>query len=139
MKYGQRTDLTKSTYHQQAFSEFTASSRLCACCHDEQSPYGAWVKSTYREWKAGPYAEQGVRCQDCHMYYATGKSVGIGKEHPDLAHHNFHGSHVPGKLKGAVDVALYPSREKVTPGLTMRIEVSLFNGKAGHFIPSGST
>ncbi len=139
VKYGQRENVMKSTFHETARSEFITSPKLCACCHDEQSPYGAWVKTTYREWKAGPYAAQGVRCQDCHMYTAPGKSVGNGMEHPDVAHHNFHGSHNPGKLAGVVDVALYPGREQISPGRMLKISINLYNGKAGHFVPSGST
>jgi hypothetical protein len=140
-KYGQRKaeEVNKSGYHKVAYSEFITKPELCACCHDEQSPYGAWVKSTYREWKAGPYAKQGVRCHDCHMHYAPGKSTGLGKEWPDVAHHNFHGAHFPGKLAGSVDLALYPMAEEVEAGKTLDFTVNLFNGKVGHMIPSGSS
>ncbi|NDY41946.1 hypothetical protein G3N55_03665 [Dissulfurirhabdus thermomarina] len=138
VKRGGRGD-GRSPYHRVQRSDFVRSPELCATCHDEQSPYGAWVKSTYREWKAGPYAREGTRCQDCHMYRAPGKAARGGRERADVAHHNFHGSHVPSKLAGAVDVALYAERPKVRPGGTAVIRVALFNGKAGHFIPTGST
>jgi len=138
-KLGQRKKTNKSSFHETAYSSFISAPELCATCHDEQSPYGAWVKTTYREWKAGPYSDQGVRCQDCHMYYAPGKSTGAGLAREDMSHHNFHGSHEPGKLKGAVDVALYCDMSKIFSGKKLKISVNLFNGKAGHFIPSGST
>ena len=135
---GPRKD-ARSPVHKVAYSEFLRSPEFCASCHDEQSPYGAWVKSTYREWKAGPYAREGTRCQDCHMYRAQGRAASMGKDRMDLAHHVFHGSHFPGKLAGAVDLALYPRKTEVSRGSTLSFTVQLFNGKVGHFIPSGST
>ncbi len=138
-KYGQRKEVKKSSFHKTAYSDFISTPELCACCHDEQSPYGAWVKSTYREWKAGPYAAQGVRCHDCHMHYAPGKSTGLGMEHEDVSHHSFHGAHFPGKLAGAVDLALYPMSNRAEPDRTLAFTVNLFNGKVGHMIPSGSS
>jgi hypothetical protein len=112
---------------------------MCATCHDEQSPYGAWVKATYREWKDGPYAEKGTVCQDCHMPKAPGKSAGGGKERKDIAHHTFPGSHSATQLSGAIDVTLAGSQKAVAPGSTLKFQAKLFNGKAGHCIPSGST
>jgi len=43
-------------------------SELCASCHqvyhyDRHFP----LESTYLEWKHGPYAQEGILCQDCHM------------------------------------------------------------------------
>jgi hypothetical protein len=138
VKQGPRKD-AESEYHQSAYSSFTVSPELCATCHDEQSPYGAWVKSTYREWKAGPYAKEGTRCQDCHMHRYPGASALGAKERPDIAHHVFHGSHSPGKLRGAIDLALYLEDDTVAKGKEARLKVHLFNGKAGHYIPSGSS
>ncbi|MEJ2110557.1 MAG: hypothetical protein P8Z37_11730, partial [Acidobacteriota bacterium] len=117
----------------------TASPELCGNCHDEQSPYGAWVKATYREWKAGPYAANGIRCQDCHMQYAPGKSAGMGPEREDVAHHVFHGPHFDQKLQGAIDLALYTDDPRPRSGSNVVIRAVLFNGKAGHYVPSGSS
>ncbi len=129
----------KSSRHGIKVTEFLGSPKLCAICHDEQSPYGAWVKETYREWKAGPYAKEGVRCQDCHMYHAPGKAALGGKERPRVARHTFHGSHTPSKLAGSVDLALYADRTTAEPGEDIVVRAVLFNGKTGHYIPSGST
>ncbi|WP_456433916.1 multiheme c-type cytochrome [Thermosulfuriphilus sp.] len=137
-KQGPRKD-AKSPFHGVVYSEFLKSPKFCATCHDEQSPYGAWVKETYREWKAGPYAKEGVRCQDCHMYRAPGKPAIGGKERQDMAHHVFHGSHVPSKLAGVIDLALYVSKKELSPGSRLKIRAELFNGKAGHMVPSGSS
>ncbi len=125
--------------HKAVYSAFLRSPELCATCHDEQSPYGAWVKSTYREWKAGPYAKEGVRCQDCHMYRYEGKAAIGAKKRSDVAHHVFHGSHEASKLAGAVDLALYLKSAKAVPGRKLELSVQLFNGKVGHMIPSGSS
>jgi hypothetical protein len=138
VKFGSRKDGI-SPFHDIKYSAFLRSPELCATCHDEQSPYGAWVKETYREWKAGPYAKEGARCQDCHMYYAPGKAATGGKSRADIAHHAFHGAHFPNKLAGAVDIALYADADHILPGSRIEVKVQLFNGKAGHYIPSGSS
>jgi hypothetical protein len=137
-KYGARKD-SEPQFHETEYSAFTGSSELCANCHDEQSPYGAWVKETYREWKAGPYGRQGVRCQDCHMHYAPGKAASMGKDRDDVAHHVFHGPHFNQKLEGSVDLALYADSSEVKRGSKVEIRTVLYNGKVGHFIPSGSS
>jgi len=137
VKQGVRKD-SKSPFHKTSYSEFLRSPRHCATCHDEASPFGAWVKSTYREWKEGPYSKKGIVCQDCHMHRAPGKSAVGGKDRPDVAHHVFQGAHNPSKLAGAVDIALYAGKEKVSPGDEVVIKAVLFNGKAGHKIPTGS-
>ncbi len=124
--------------HGVKYSEFLRSPEMCATCHDEQSPYGAWVKSTYREWKEGPYAKQGVRCQDCHMGHGPGH-VTRRKFYKDMAHHTFMGAHFASKLRGAVDVNIYSNKMEVKPGDKVKLTVTLFNGKVGHYIPSGST
>ncbi len=138
VKNGPRKD-AKSPFHSTRFSQFHKSAEFCATCHDEQSPYGPWVKSTYREWKAGPYSKEGVVCQDCHMHKAPGRSAMGGKHRPDVAHHVFQGSHSRTKLAGAVDLALYSSEKEAMPGATLKLKAILFNGKVGHDIPSGST
>ncbi len=107
---GPRAD-AESPVHDTHNLPFLQSAEHCATCHDEQSPYGAWVKSTYREWKASPYAKENTTCQDCHMYDAPGKSAGAGKKRDDIAHHVFHGSHSMGKMAGAVDIAMYSKKK----------------------------
>lgn len=138
VKYGSRKD-SKPQFHEVAYSAFMGSPELCANCHDEQSPYGAWVKETYREWASGPYGKEGVRCQDCHMHYAPGKAASMGPERDDVAHHVFHGPHFDQKLQGSVDLALYTGNSDVKRGSRVVIQTVLFNGKVGHYIPSGSS
>ena len=136
-KMGPRAD-AKPMWHKVEQSAFIKSAEFCATCHDEASPYGAWVKETYREWKAGPYAKEGVTCQDCHMHRAPGKAASMGPKRSDIAHHVFQGSHSSTKLAGAVDLALYADKNVASPGSTVKVKAVLFNGKVGHKIPSGS-
>ena len=124
--------------HPVHYSEFLKKPEFCATCHDEASPYGAWVKSTYREWKNGPYAKQGVRCQDCHMARGPGY-VTKRRFRRDMAHHTFMGAHFAAKLRGAVDVAIFASKDVAKPGQKVKLTVTLFNQKVGHYIPSGSS
>ncbi len=124
--------------HPVAYSKFLKTPEFCATCHDEASPYGAWVKSTYREWKEGPYAKMGVTCQDCHMNYGPGY-VTKRRFRKDMAHHVFHGAHSVSKLKGAVELGIFSNKDKVRPGDKVKLTVTLFNSKVGHYIPSGSS
>ena len=138
VKFSPRSD-GRSSFHDIEYSKFIRSPELCATCHDEQSPYGAWVKETYREWKAGPYAKEGTSCQDCHMYRAPGKAAIGGKLRTDVAHHTFHGAHFSDKMAGAVDIALYADTNQIAPDSSIKVRAELFNGKVGHSIPSGSS
>lgn len=71
---------------------------------------------------------------------AAGNSApdGGGVDRPDIRQHLFHGAHDPGKLAGAVEVRIHPSRTEAKPGETLRLTATVFNAKAGHAIPSGS-
>jgi cytochrome c554/c'-like protein len=55
-------------FHECQESPLHLTAELCASCHqsthyEAHTPLG----STYTEWKASPYAQKGVQCQDCHM------------------------------------------------------------------------
>ena len=102
------------------------------------SPYGVWVKSTHLEWKDGPYAKQGVKCHDCHMTYAQGKTAAMGNTYPDARQHLFHGAHDPGKVRGTIELRIHPDVVEAEPGDPVRFTVALFNQKTGHKFPSGS-
>ena len=138
VKRGNREGV-KSPYHETVYHEFTRSAEYCGTCHNEQSPYGVWVKATQLEWKEGPYAAEGVPCHVCHMPRAPGRSAVTARdEHPDIAQHLFHGAHDPGKVRGAIELRMHPSDREVEPGDRVVITVQAFNGKCGHKVPSGS-
>jgi hypothetical protein len=55
-------------FHSCEQSSFQLKADLCASCHqvyhyDAHFP----LEATYNEWKAGPYAQADILCQDCHM------------------------------------------------------------------------
>jgi len=136
-KYGPRQN-ANSPEHNLVKSDFLAKADFCGTCHNEKSPYGVWVKSTHLEWKAGPYAEEGVKCHDCHMTYAPGKSASMGTAYPDVRQHLFHGAHDPGKVRGTVELRIHPDVNEAVPGDKVKFTIVLFNQKTGHKFPTGS-
>ncbi len=138
VKQGVRAD-SSSQVHQVKPNPFLRTSEFCGTCHNEQDPFGMWVKATQLEWKDSPYAEAGIVCQDCHMPPAPGAAApGLSPERQDLRQHLFHGAHAEGKLLGAAEVRVHPQAVEAAPGDSVRFLVTVFNAKAGHMIPSGS-
>ena len=136
LKQGPKPGL-ESPHHDTVENDFLKSADFCGTCHNEMSPYGVWVKSTHLEWAEGPYAEQGVQCQDCHMPKAWGRSAKMAEEGM-VAQHLFHGAHDEGKLRGAIEMRMHAMEPEVEYDGTAQIKVQLFNGKCGHKVPSGS-
>lgn len=70
-KYGPLKD-AKSPYHQTAYSDLHTKAEFCGNCHNIFHPGNKFpIEHTYDEWKASPYAQQGIVCQDCHMVPVT--------------------------------------------------------------------
>jgi nitrate/TMAO reductase-like tetraheme cytochrome c subunit len=136
IKYGSKPGLV-SPHHDTQQNDFYAQAEFCATCHNEKSPYGVWVKSTHLEWKEGPYGQQGVPCQTCHMPVALGKNAKMSNE-DTIAHHLFHGAHVFSKLAGAIEIKINPVEREIPYDGAVLLQVQLFNGKCGHKVPSGS-
>ena len=137
IKYGPREGVV-SPAHETKRSEFIQTAEFCGTCHNEQSPYGIWVKSTQLEWKEGPYSKEGVRCQDCHMTKAEGLVAMLAPPVLDAWQHLFHGAHDPGKVRGTVELRIHPDIREAEPGERVRFTVALFNQKTGHKFPTGS-
>lgn len=137
-KYSSRKGDVESPAHNIMQSDFHKTAELCGICHNEKSPFDIWVKSTHLEWKEGPYAAEGVRCQDCHMTKAQFKTASMGAEYPDAKLHLFHGAHDPGKVKGTIEVRIHPDIREVEPGGVVKLTAALFNQKTGHKFPTGS-
>ncbi|MFH1679620.1 MAG: multiheme c-type cytochrome [Candidatus Eisenbacteria bacterium] len=135
-KYGPKPGL-ESPYHETEESEFLRSAEFCGTCHNEMSPFGAWVKATQIEWEEGPYSKEGVPCHQCHMPGAWGKNATMADE-AWVAQHLFHGAHDPGKLAGAVEIRMHPEEREVEVRDPVVLKIQLFNAKAGHKIPTGS-
>lgn len=136
-KYGNR-DGVVSPHHKTEKNDFLSTAEFCGTCHNEQSPYGIWVKSTQREWQEGPYAKEGVACHVCHMPKAKGRNSKMSKEYEDVSQHLFHGAHSPSKLRGSIELRMHPDIREIEPGEIITLKVQVFNHKAGHKIPSGS-
>ena len=136
LKYGAKPGLT-SPHHDTKKLDIYEQAEFCGSCHNEKNPFGVWVKSTQIEWKEGPYAEQGVACHQCHMPKALGKNAKMAQEDM-VAQHLFHGAHDAGKVGGAIEIRMHPVEREVEHDGTVELKVQLFNGKAGHKIPTGS-
>ena len=137
VKFGPRKNVN-SPHHESRYLEFIRSPDFCGTCHNEKSPFGVWVKTTHLEWKEGPYAKEGVRCHDCHMWHTPGKSALMGNTLKDMAHHTFPGAHVMAKIRGAIEIKVYADTREAEPEDTVVITVLLYNAKAGHKLPTGS-
>ena len=137
-KYGNREGVVSPEHHT-VYSEFVQQAEFCGTCHNEMNPFEVYVKSTQLEWKEGPYGQQGVPCQDCHMPGAPGRNAKMAEEaYTDVSQHLFHGAHVFSKINGSVEILIQPEVRETEPGYPVVMNVQLFNGKCGHKIPSGS-
>jgi thiol-disulfide isomerase/thioredoxin len=96
-------------------------SEFCQSCHqfpeDGFALNGKLLENTYEEWKASPYARQGVQCQDCHM--------------PDRRH-LWRGIHDPEMVKRGVTIDLKTARNRGGVEATL----SLTNSGTGHYFPT---
>jgi hypothetical protein len=137
IKYGPRSDVEAGA-HEVEKLDYLSTTEFCANCHNEKDPYGIWVKSTQLEWLDGPYAKEGVTCQDCHMTYTEGQSAEDGLVHDNLRLHLFNGAHDPSKLNGVVEIKLYADTEQAKKGDVVTFTAVMFNQKAGHKFPTGS-
>ncbi|MBP6872612.1 MAG: NapC/NirT family cytochrome c [Bacteroidales bacterium] len=137
-KYSGRENAIESPAHKIEVSPFHRTTEFCGTCHNEKNPFGVWVKSTQLEWKEGPYAAEGVRCQDCHMPKSPFVYASMGQKHEDARLHLFHGAHDPGKVKGTIELRINPDIREAEPGEVVVFTVALFNQKTGHKFPTGS-
>ena len=137
VKQGNRAGV-ESPFHKTVDNPFIKTAEFCGTCHNEQDPWGVFVKSTQLEWKEGPHGKAGIVCQQCHMPPAPGRSARMGQPRDDVRQHLFHGAHDAGKLSGAAEVRIHPEAVEVEPGDPVKLTAVVVNAKAGHKIPSGS-
>lgn len=140
--------------HAATYSALYASSAYCGGCHNVNHPVnGMHLESTYREYLAGPYAKQGVNCQDCHMSSQPGQigpSQGVaaagGAQRPNIYTMSFSGAQVglgnavnaKALLQSAATVKL-SSPQIVAAGASAPVTVTVTNVGAGHYLPTGLT
>jgi nitrate/TMAO reductase-like tetraheme cytochrome c subunit len=137
-KYTVRKGETTSPNHNIQATELHGTAEFCGICHNEKSSFGIWVKSTHLELKEGPYYEEGVVCQDCHMPDGPGKTAIMGTRYTDAKMHLFNGAHDEGKIKGTIEIRITPDIQESVPGEPVVFTVTLYNQKTGHKFPTGS-
>lgn len=143
-----------SPFHATAYSGFHETAEFCGACHNVDHPgNGMHLEATYTEWQNGPYAAEGIKCQDCHMtpgpgvtkpYPGTAAAGGVQREHIYLM--TFVGGNVAlgdpvraeERLKAAATLEL-EVEEIVGPGETAQVTTEITNVGAGHYLPTGLT
>lgn len=144
----------KSPAHATAYSQFHETAEFCGACHNVDHPInGMHLEATYSEWKASPYAAQGIVCQDCHMTPGPGVTkpnpgtVAAGgpmRDHYYLM--TFTGANVAqsnaaiatANLKAAAKLEL-AAPEVLPKGSSQEVSVRITNVGAGHYLPTGLT
>ncbi len=156
LKRGPRGD-GEASYHEVEYSEIHTDSAFCGACHNVVHPTsGAVVIDTYDDWKEGPYAREGIRCQDCHMTPGAGveknpgSSSPMGEERDHVATHFFQGGSVffqeragneremelAGKM---LEAAAEVEAEAIMTDKGFELLTTVKNVGAGHKIPTGVT
>ena len=74
VKLGQFSD-TKSEEHATSEHDFVTSPELCGSCHDVFAYPSLQIEQAFTEYTQSPSAQQGQRCQDCHMSPDPGADV----------------------------------------------------------------
>jgi hypothetical protein len=125
---------TASPAHDVAYSELHGTAEFCGGCHNYVTKDGVAIMSTYDEWRAGPYAEEGVQCQDCHMTLSTGRVVSEEVQ-PSATEIHLHSLiHDTDQLRGALTVQLgeVEWRQNI-----VSVDVTVENVGSGHMVPTG--
>jgi hypothetical protein len=153
--FGPFRDPVASTPHKSSYSALfdvarAESAAACGSCHDIVNRHGVAVERTFLEWQSTLFVDPklGQTCVRCHMNQSQGpaSTTSTGKVRSL-------GSHaLPG-----VDVALTPfpqadAQKQLVQNLldttlsgtlcltdALKIEVTVDNVAAGHFVPSGAT
>ncbi len=101
---------------------------FCMGCHQfeegDRALNGKLLENTYNEWKASPYAAQGIACQKCHM--------------PERRH-LWRGIHDPEMVKRGVTVELRTNQPRYNVGDKLEATLTVTNSGVGHYFPSYAT
>lgn len=143
-----------SPAHKTAYSQFHETAEFCGNCHNVDHPVnGMHLESTYTEWKNGPYAAQGIVCQDCHMTPGpgvtkpnAGTAAAGGPQRQHIFDMTFAGGNVAlgdselaeERLKAAATLDIQ-APEVLAPGSSADVVVTVTNSGAGHNLPTGLT
>lgn len=140
--------------HPAAYSELHRKADICGGCHNVNHPVnGMHLESTFSEWSKGPYAKEGIVCQDCHMSRQpgvigpmTGRAAGGAPQRDNIYTMTFVGAQVAqgpsvvatARLKSAATLVL-EIPEIVPSGSSAQATVTITNSGAGHYLPTGLT
>ena len=126
-----------SPHHETIESEVFVSPDICATCHNEQNPYGVWVKATELEYSESVYPERGIPCQDCHMQPMGGKPGKMGPLREHNTDHWFGGGFAE-FLEGAAAVYIQGEDLQVSAGEEVQFSILVKTMATGHKFPTGS-
>jgi hypothetical protein len=140
--------------HRWAYEATYDDAAFCGNCHNVDHPVnGMHLEATYTEWKNGPYAKEGIRCQDCHMTPGPGvvkpnpgQAAGGGPQRDHVYTMTFAGGNVglgdaanaEERLKAAARIEV-SAPDIVTGGAASVASVTVTNVGAGHYLPTGLT
>lgn len=131
LMYGPYSD-SKTDAHGSAYSDIHIRSEFCSGCH-EFSMNGLPISETYSEWKEGPYAAEGIQCQNCHMKAIKGNASNDEKQQDKVYSHSWYGGHSGQFLEKAFKIKSSIRRD----GKKAIVTISFTNTNVGHKIPSG--
>jgi hypothetical protein len=130
-------EYAKSPFHATAYSTLhKASPLLCAACHEHTNARGVPVLSTYTEWKAGPYADRGQTCQECHMPLVPGSTVreGLQSTQRRINLHRMAGGSTASQIRSGLQLRI----DSLSLGsVTADVQVVVVNTGVGHSAPGG--
>jgi hypothetical protein len=126
-----------SPAHHATYSELHTRSEFCAGCHQLENNSGVLVLGTYSEWKQGPYPEQKVHCQSCHMPKIPGKPIvdpKVKRSGLEMTAHEFLGGHSEINLQHTATLKTQLEVEKSKALVTIFVT----NAESGHKLPTGT-
>jgi len=126
-----------SPHHETQTSEIFESTMICATCHNEQNPYGVWVKATEHEYTESVFFDRGIPCQSCHMQPMAGKPAKMGFLRAQNTDHWFGGGFAE-FVEGAAGVYFQEVEDEVSAGQNLDFEIMVKTLATGHKFPTGS-
>lgn len=136
VKYGPLCDADDHYFHRMGCSELHSESELCGACHQLVVPGASDtplpVLTTYADWKAGPYAADGITCQVCHMPGVRAPVAEGSEPRGNVPYHDFFGGPEPLRQRAiSLDVTVTGTGEAIA------VDIAIGNARAGHYVPSG--
>ena len=100
-------------------------SEFCRGCHqfapNGPTLNGKLLQDTYAEWRASPFARQGVQCQDCHM--------------PDRRH-QWRGIHDPAMVRSGLTITARADATRYRSGDWASLVLTVTSTRVGHAFPT---